>query len=149
MNQNQRYFSLDALKRHLETLETHPDLGKFVIQQEEIQRLLFSLILCRLAPTSINLKKWLKKNEKLITQLSNSALGQLIKMYTPLTTNEKALLNKLEDYRKRRNKLLHKSYEFRSGVTPDLKRFIEETMSVGNEIEKNLHKLLVREENLV
>ncbi len=119
---NQKYFfSVDVLKRHLKELETNPKMGKFVIQQSEIQRLLFSLIFYRLAPHPIN-DAWVKKNKKLIEQIPDYTLGKLCQIYQPCTNqiiDEIKLLNKLKCYNNRRNKLVHKPYKVENDTSSD------------------------------
>jgi len=146
--ESQTHFSVDAMKRHLEALKTHPELGKFVIQQYEIQELLFSIILHRLAEKNLN-TEWLNKNEKILKKLSDSTLGQLCNFYKPyinkVDVDETKLYEKLNKYIKKRNELMHKQYKFKASKSQNLnnlKDFIVKTITEGFVIKKELLKLL-------
>ncbi len=146
--ENQTHFSIDAMKRHLEALKTHPELGKFVIQQYKIQQLLFSIILYRLAEKNLN-TEWLDKNEKILNKINNYSLGQLCGLYKPHTNkagvDEAKLYKKLNKYFKKRNEVIHKQHKFKASKNQNLnnlKDFTAKMIVEGSVIDEELSKLL-------
>ncbi|MEM5831366.1 MAG: hypothetical protein QXO40_04140 [Candidatus Aenigmatarchaeota archaeon] len=134
-------FSLETIKRHLEALETYPELGQFAVQQAEIQVLLMSLIVYRLIGKNLN-KKWVDKNEKIIKKISKFTLGQLLRYYKPYANkadiNEEELYKELDDYNEKRNDIIHP----KNRSLKELKTLVVEAFQKGEEIKIKLLKIL-------
>lgn len=132
---------METLKRHLEALETYPELGKFTIQQAEIQILLMSLIIYRLMGRNLN-KEWLDKNEKMLEKISTSSLGQLLQLYEPHSNkaniDEVDLYKNLKNYKETRNKIIHP----KNRSLKNLRNLATQAFQKGEEIKIKLLKIL-------
>jgi hypothetical protein len=125
------------------------DLGKFLIQQNEIQFLLTSIIILRIYSKGL-LDKELKK------ELQKSTLGKLIKFFQTCAQQgieEAELLRGLKEYNSLRNKLVHYFLESLCNIKIDkvpslktkeiyLKKLkIKEAMEIGEKILSKLFSI--------
>lgn len=126
---------LRALSEREKSFRTYPNLGKFVIQQNEIQSLLTAIILIRTVSGGL-------VNKKLIEWLEGSTLGNLIKIYQLcIRRKEVDLLMDFKNYNSRRKGLIHKIKKVNRG---NINKYTEETLKLGDRIEKKLHGLILK-----
>ena len=142
-------FSIKTLKRKIKEIENDPLLGKFVRQQYEIQKLILSIIFYSIAKSNYKNLKWLKQNEKFLKNLSFLTLGQLIQIF-PNLKDGKNIIEKLQEYNKRRKNLIHYQDQIILQITEPYKeiekekQYLEETLKLGEEIKTNLFEFLKR-----
>jgi len=140
-------FSIKTLKRKIKEIENDPLLGKFVRQQYEIQKLILSIIFYSIAKSNYKNLKWLKQNEKFLKNLSFLTLGQLIQIF-PNLKDGKNIIEKLQEYNKRRKNLIHYQDQIILQITEPYKeiekekQYLEETLKLGEEIKTDLFEFL-------
>jgi hypothetical protein len=141
--------SKEAIIKVITESEIYPEIGKFIKQQSKIQWLLASLIFYRLAPES-NRYEWILKNKNLLKNIASSTTGHLLEIYTPYSENEKIFLKKLKEYNKLRNELIHKFFPLKEETLnfKKEKEYINQTIKIGEEIEKMLLNQLKKEKLL-
>ena len=136
-----------STKRYLEILSTYPVVGKFTIQQSEVQQLLFTLIVCRLMGGNLS-PDWVNKNKSVLQDISEKSLGQLKRIFTPsinkVMVDEKDLMNDLGDYIEKRNRIIHP----RGKDKTEIKILTGSALELGSKIEGKLVKILNDEDPL-
>lgn len=130
---------IEARIKALKILSIEPELGSFVIQQNDIQNLLTYLVIQRGKNYNLIDKKWIEELEK-------STLGKVIKFYQ-LSANkvseEIKLIGKLKRYNKIRNSLIHNKMELNDyQLNEDI---LKESKKLGTEILEILNKLITEE----
>jgi hypothetical protein len=127
-------FSVNSLIRALLLSLNKTLLGDFIVQQNEIQFLLTSLILLRLKKHGLIDKKWIERMETF-------SLGKIIFIYKTCasqTIKERNLVKNLENYNSGRNKIIHKLFEM----------FHEEVKKVKSTQTKKIGKLKILVQSL-
>jgi ribosomal protein L3 len=140
-------FSIETLKRKLKEIENNPFLGEFVRQQYEIQKLILLIIFYSIAKSNYKNLEWLNQNEKFLKNLSSLTLGQLIQIF-PNLEDGKNIIEKLQEYNKRRKNLIHHQDQIILQITEPYKeiekekQYLEETLKLGEEIKTDLFEFL-------
>ncbi|MFA5779015.1 MAG: hypothetical protein WC947_02650 [Elusimicrobiota bacterium] len=132
--------NLEMLKEEINRDKIAPDLGKFAIQQNEVQDKLCFLIKTRGMRNNLIDKKWCESIE-------NVPLGVLIASYQLCANKvdkEKKLLDYLKKYKIKRNDLIHKKLDFNNSKK-DIKIIIKDEIALGCKVLKLLDDLLFDE----